>query len=121
MKQILVSHGFGAGWASWANDEKAQAVAEYAPIIEYVAAGKPLLSGEDRKFLRDEDATWDEEEAWLHPDFRALVRQMMDELGLDYFFTGGANGLTVETVSGPYRIDEYDGAESVTTAEDLWA
>jgi hypothetical protein len=121
-KQVLVSHGYGAGWSSWAGS-KAQAIAEYAPIVEYVAAGNPVLSGKPRRYVPTdewESTPWDEKEDWLHDNFRPLVKQMMDELELDRFFTGGADGLTVESVSGPYRIDEYDGFESVTSSEDLW-
>ena len=98
MKKVLVSYGFGAGWATWS--DKPQKVAEYGPIIKF------LERGGNPNALDDE-----------HP----LVKQMMEDLGLDSFYTGGAEGLEIETVDGPYRIDEYDGAERLTTVEDLWS
>ena len=49
-----------------------------------------------------------------------LIIQMMVDLGLDRFYTGGADGLEVVEVDGPYLISEYDGWESVITARDFW-
>ena len=122
-RKVLISQGYGAGWSSWCS-EKPREVAEYQPIIDYVESGAPLLSGAPRPFIATEDwdtTSYDEKEAWLHPDFRALVKQMMEDLNLDYFFTGGADGLAVVVVEGSYRIDDYDGSESVTAADDLWS
>ena len=107
MTKILVSYGWGAGWSTWA--DKSKEVAEYLPIIEF------LESGGDRMELATRDSGCEPEV--YHP----LVKQMISDLDLgDYFYTGGADGLTVETVDGAYRIDEYDGNESVTTAANFW-
>ena len=98
MTKVLVSHGYGAGWSTWSNNNKA--VAEYAPIIEF------LENGGDRNALSAKD----------HP----LIKQMKIDIDDEYFHTGGAEGLVVEEVDGPYRIDEYDGMETLITAADFW-
>lgn len=99
MTEILVSGGWGAGWSTWGDDDKAKQIAEYRPIIDFIKqGGDPLDLGDD------------------HP----LVKQMKEELGVSYFYTGGRDGLRVDTVDGPYMIDENDGFETVLTAEDFW-
>ena len=113
-KRILVSSGFGAGWSTWADQDKSKAVAEYGPIIDYLDAGGPITSGSS-KWAATTGA-----ESWLHPDFLVLVEQMKADLNMGYFYTGGADGLTVETVEGLYMIEEYDGSESVRTSVDFW-
>ena len=106
MKKVLVSHGYGAGWATWHYGGDQKDVAEYLPIIEFIEnGGNP--ADLDRGLSPEEGE---------HP----LVAQMMEDLGLEDFYTGGAGGLCVCRVDGPYRIDEYDGAESITTPEDFW-
>lgn len=101
MVKILISPGFGAGWSSWVNkaNDKAKAVAEYQPIIEFIE------NGGDPSELNNH-----------HP----LVIQMMKDLKLDYFYAGGAGELEVRETSEPYKIDEYDGSEYLVTVEDLW-
>ena len=108
MTKILVSYGFGAGWATWAYGDDQKAIAEYKPIIDFLEAGG------DRNDLNVE--TDYDEPSQYHP----LVAQMMKDLDIDHFYTGGAEGLTVETVDGAYRINEYDGSESVFTTADMW-
>lgn len=109
MKKVLVSEGYGAGWATW--NDKPKKVAEYLPIIEFIE------NGGDPSDLDTSDAIVKHEEEIYHP----LVQQMIDELGLDgYFYTGGAHGLTVQTVTDAYRIDEYDGSEYLITPQDMW-
>lgn len=108
--KVVISPGFGAGWSTW--NDKSKEVAEYLPIIEYIEADKPVLSGKSGR-------SWDNHD-WLHPDFLALVKQMEKDLDLDGFYMGGADNLIVVAVDGPYRIDEYDGSERVTTAVDFW-
>lgn len=98
-KKVLVSPGFGAGWSSWAGESEAQEIAEYAPIIDFIeAGGNPADLNDD------------------HP----LIVRMMKDLGLDYFYTGGVEQLQVQTVTGRYRIDEYDGSEYIVTEDSLW-
>ena len=99
MPKILISSGFGAGWSSLADCNKAKAVAEYQPIINYIE------NGGDPSQLNAS-----------HP----LVLQMMKDLKLDFFYAGGASGLEVQETSGPYKIDDYDGADYLVTPEDFW-
>lgn len=101
-RKVLVSPGYGAGWSSW-HHEHQQEIAEYAPIIEYIENGGDPA---------DLDSGFDEP----HP----LVARMQEELKLGHFYAGGAAQLRVVEVSGPYRVDEYDGSEWVTTTAELW-
>lgn len=97
--KVLISEGFGAGWATW--NDKSKQVAEYAPIIEY------LENGGDRNLLDDD-----------HP----LILQMIEELELspNSFYTGGRDGLVVVETGDQYAINEYDGYESLITPGSFW-
>ena len=97
MTKVLVSPGFGAGWATWS--EKPKEVAEYEPIIKYIESG-----GDPSKLKDDHE----------------LVKQMISDLGLDSFYCGGCRDLRVETVDGPYCVEEYDGSESIRTSANFW-
>ncbi len=55
-------------------------------------------------------------DAFKEPGYSILAHFLTDlkkETGEEYFYLGGAEDLQVRTVSGPYRIEEYDGSESV--------
>lgn len=110
-KKILVSPGYGAGFATWNSNSKA--VAEYQPLVEFIEnGGDPKDLDRNHEFDEDGNVVPDR----LHP----LIRQMAEDLGVNYICTLGCAQLRVVEVNGPYRIDEYDGFESVTTADDLW-
>ena len=98
MTKILVSHGFGAGWSTW--NEKRNEVAEYKPIIDF------LENGGNPSALDNEN----------HP----LIEQMKKDLDIDSFYTGSADGLTVEEVGDEYCIEECKGSESVRTTSGFW-
>ena len=89
---VLVSPGYGAGFVTWAGDSE---VSPFEPkIVELVLAGrKDQITAE-----------------WVKA-----------ELGLDYLCLGGVSDLTVEwlPVGTAFRIDEYDGSESIVTLSDL--
>jgi hypothetical protein len=95
--KVLVSPGYGAGWATW--NLKPKEVAEYAPIIEYIENG-----GDPSKLNVKHE----------------LVKKMILELELPSFYCGGAGDLCVEVVDGPYRINEHDGNECIQTSADFW-
>lgn len=119
-REILYSPGFGAGWTSWNHEDKLQDfMAEYRPIIKFLQEGGEF--GRDDgdiygytshgKLVIKEDA---------HPLLKQLYQDAVDQ-GLikdgEYICMLGARDLEVTTVYGPYRIDEYDGSESVVVPE----
>jgi hypothetical protein len=90
---VLVSYGYGAGFCSW-NEE----VSPFEPkIVAIVLAGQ-------KHALADADPG--EVAAWL---------------GIDHVYLGGASGLQIEylPLGTRFRIDEYDGAESLVTSAAL--
>ena len=94
-RKILVSYGYGTGWGY--NDQR---IAEYQPIIDYIENGR------DRDYALTDN----------HP----LIRQMVSDLNLEYFYTGGRKGLEVRETTPPYYLNEYDGAEMPVEFSDLW-
>lgn len=90
---VLLSRGYGAGWGSW-NYGVHDVIMFHPKIVQMV---------EDE---REMDIT----EEWLK-----------SELGLEEVFTGGREGLYIKWVpeGTRFRIDEYDGAESIITEDDL--
>lgn len=89
---VLISTGFGAGWYSWNSEHKE--LLFHPKLIEMVEAGR-----------REEiDEEWIEE-----------------NLGLENVYTGGNRDLTIKWLpeGTAFQVDEYDGAESITTLEYL--
>lgn len=99
-RKILVSPGFGAGFATWSG--RPQAVAEYQPLIDFIEGG-------GRPSELDHSSP--------------LIQGMERDLGMQIgeLYLGGLSQVIVVEVTVPYRIDEYDGSESVITASDLWS
>ena len=93
MRKILYSPGFGAGWSTWM-DVPTKFSCEYAPIISAIERGEKL----------NED----------HP---AVIQFVADckELYKENAYLGGIGDLRIFNVpeGEVYRIEEYDGAESV--------
>ena len=95
-RKILISPGFGAGWSTWMGDrEEAEFALFYKPLLE-------ALEG-DRGFF---DVAL---EAFKH-DYKAKFGKEP--------YCGGADTLRIETVSGPFRVEEYDGSESLRFRDD---
>ena len=90
---VLLSRGYGAGWGSW-NYGVHEVIMFHPKIVQMVEDGREM------------DIT----EEWLEK-----------ELGLEEVFTGGRDGLYIKWVpeGTRFRIDEYDGAETIITDEDL--
>ena len=90
---VLFSRGYGAGWGSW-NYGVHEVIMFHPKIVQMVEDGRKM------------DIT----EEWLEK-----------ELGLEGVYTGGREGLYIEWVpeGTKFRIDEYDGAESIITEDDL--
>jgi hypothetical protein len=88
---ILISRGFGAGWYSWNNNLELV----FSPkIVEMVEQGKE----------KEIDEEWVEE-----------------NLGFKNVYCGGASNLEINwlPVGARFIIEEYDGAESLKTIDDL--
>jgi len=88
---VLYSPGFGAGWFTW-NMEDEQ-ILFHPKIVAMVESGR-------RNELTKE---------WV-----------LENLGID-IYTGGAENLQITWLreGQAFRIEEYDGSESVITVQDL--
>ena len=85
---VLVSPGFGAGWYTWNTD---------CPECMF-----------------DPDVV-----AWVEGGKQGFVPNMQAKYGWEYFYDGGAEDLIVRwlPVGTQFRIDEYDGSESLVLAD----
>lgn len=91
-RPVLVSPGYGAGWATWADDESAAMMLTYQEIIDAIERGDTLS------------------------DEHVAVRKMVEDLaaaGQSEPYLGGLRQLTVVYVEGDFDVTEYDGRESV--------
>jgi|SRR5699024_3109667 len=88
---VLVSSGFGAGWFSWNNNQE---LLFHPKLVEMVEQN------------RKEEIT----KEWVK-----------ENLGIEDVYCGGAYNLYIEWVpeGSNFRIDEYDGAESLILNSDL--
>jgi len=93
-RQVVISPDYGAGLVSWWGEgekgEDPYDLAESAELIECVEKG--LTEDETLAFLIEKG--WDAE--------------YINEL-----YWGGWENAVVVTVDGPYKINEYDGLESI--------
>ncbi len=96
-RSVLYSPGFGAGWSSWNDDRMADAMLFDRDLIAAVALGMPL--GDE-----DDPTT----------PLGAFAARMAKLFGADeHVCLLGARDLRVAEVSGAFRVDEYDGSESI--------
>jgi hypothetical protein len=88
---ILISPGFGAGWYSWNADHKE--LLFHPKLVAMVESGRNAE-------INDE---------WVK-----------ENLSID-IYTGGAESLKIHWLpeGTAFQIEEYDGAESIRTLEDL--
>lgn len=85
---VLVSHGYGAGWYSWVGNTDCL----FDPdIVQLVLDGAPT---------------------------ETILQRALEKWPDDYW--GGVDGLTVHWIpeGTQFRIDEYDGAESIEYCSD---
>lgn len=88
---VLISHGFGAGWYSWNSNKQLL----FSPkIVEMVEQGKADQINED----------------WIE-----------ENLGIKDVYCGGASDLKIHwiPIGTAFKVEEYDGAESLLTMDDL--
>ena len=100
---VLVSGCYGAGWSTWNVEE----LAYDKRVVEF------WLSVEnDLDFLREVDRSENSQAARKTKDFLASI-------GYFSVYLGGFADIHVEWVDAgqPFRIDEYDGFESLVTLE----
>lgn len=91
MVAVLYSPGYGAGWSTWAHGLDDWAV--FAPeVVEWVEQGKPGGTDQLEEIVKS-----------VHGD--------------KYAYCGGGMDLEIEWIPAgtQFKIDEYDGAESVST------
>jgi len=89
---VLISHGFGAGWYTW-NSEKKEIL--FNPkLVEMVESGK----------ANEIDGDW-----------------VKENIGIEDVYCGGAKDLIIHwlDVGTAFVVEEYDGAESLRTLDDL--
>lgn len=93
MPKILYAPNFGAGWSSWNGASIRKLMLTWPPLIEAVERGDKI--GSD------------------HPAVLSLVEEAKKVGGDGHVCVLAADDLEIAEVSGPFRIDEYDGSESV--------
>ena len=98
---VLVSKGFGAGWSSWEGSE----LAYDARVVKFWLDHK-----DNEKWMHDVDSCRVD-----NPAVEEAKTFFKKEFNLDYIYMGGFSDIVLEWVpAGTYwRIDEYDGAESI--------
>ena len=84
---VLYSPGFGAGWSTWNDDEYREFLLHDEKLVEFVETNQ---QDKIEEYVKS-----------VFPD--------------KYVYCGGADQLQVEWVSPgtQFRIDEYDGSESI--------
>ena len=95
---VLYSPGYGAGWSTWCyNDDLVETLLFHPLIVEKVESGHE----------NEITAEW-------------LVQQFGEEF--EDVYCGGAGQLEIEWLpkGAAFRIDEYDGFETVITNEHLY-
>lgn len=106
-RKVLVSYGYGAGWSSWSgNNQVAQFMAEYGPIIEFLERNGGSAKNLDKNKFNELNR--------LVEECEEIIKEKFDNEP----YTGGLDGLCVEEVSGPYKITEYDGFEELIQQND---
>lgn len=123
MRKILISPGYGAGFVTWASDhELKKFMLEYKPFIDHLENGGDFRQ---RDGLPLNDVHWDGDGT---PDFNTMqkemseivftfVRECWDKFGTIPYL-GGLEQLKVVEVSGPVKLEEYDGHETCITKDE---
>lgn len=106
-REILISPKFGAGWSTWAggDDRLRNFMLTYKPLIDALKAGEKLLIAGNWHDL-DSKATI------IHSALKQFRQDCEEKFG-EVPYLGGARDLTVVRVNGPFKVNEYDGNESI--------
>lgn len=98
--KVLYSSGFGAGWATWAAEDKKFVLATDPVLVELVEQNAGNLMDERVLKARDE--------------------RLAELFGEDFYVSPYAwETLEVEEVHGPWFISEHDGYESVEYVDQI--
>ena len=117
-RKILYSPGFGAGWISWARDDEIEKfMSDFEPIIVFLEGGGsfegyPTTLEWDDCYDDDDNPIKSPDTSILHP----ILKEFADQCWIrfkDIPYLGGARDLQVANVTGLFRIEEYDGSESI--------
>lgn len=107
---VLVSYGYGAGWSTWHYDETEEpfAIAFDKRVVEFWLAHK-----DDAAYVKALDAYQDNET-------KKEARELFEQWGYNNVFFGGFDDIVLRwvKVGTLFRIDEYDGSESLVTLDD---
>jgi hypothetical protein len=89
---VLISGGFGAGWYSWNIDH--QELLYHPKLVEMVEQNR----------ANEIDKEW-----------------VLENLKISDIYCGGAGSLSIHwiAVGTSFKVDEYDGSESLRTLADL--
>ena len=93
--KILISTGYGAGWSTWNDENKdvARYILTYQPIIEALERGEGV-GGNSTLVIQ-------------------MCKECLEKFGYNSIYCGGVRNLCVKDVEPPFKINEYDGFESV--------
>lgn len=120
VKKVLVSKGFGAGWSTW-NETHGKDLAEDAELIRMVEAGehrgRTTYKALEQSGITD-SLNYGKGEQEIQAS-HAFALRACHITGGDVPYMGGVADLEVVEVNGPYRITEYDGAESIEERDSL--
>ena len=111
---VLVSYDFGAGWSTWC----AHCLAYDKRIVEFW-----LVHKDDEKWMKECEiyGSLSRPESDAHKEAREFFTNV---IGLERCpYMGGFNDIELEwvPVGCRFRINEYDGAESLELeSEDIW-
>lgn len=111
---VLVSHGFGAGWSTWSTQDGAPHLACDKRIVEFWLAHK-----DNKEWMRSVDTMLDTES----PASKEAA-SFFKSIGYHNCpYMGGFNDIKLHWVpaNSKWRIEEYDGAESLMFEDDyIW-
>lgn len=98
---VLISPGYGAGWSSWNQAHKE--IAYDKRVIEWYLAHNNTLYAYDLSFSNSSDPINEEADAFF------------SSLGYEDIYFGGFSDNMLQWVPAgtPWRVHEYDGAESI--------
>lgn len=121
MPKILYSPGFGAGWTTWHSGsmDEIKFMLTYQPFIDALERGEGIKEPPyNFGILTGGESGFDLSDNPLVAQFVYDFQEKFPDARVPYL--GGVDDLTICEVSGPFRIEEYDGSESVVETYDDW-